>query len=209
MQRTGAAGTVSVVRTVAERGSGRERHYVMRRRLFNFVTAVSLAVCVAALSLWIRGAVGPVRYERRAWDASALTFQNDSVSLYGGVVRVGVIHQQLNAPPSSSVLARIIRPSPWTRFAPPATAAVNSRVKNDFLLYRFGSDGRQWALKFRLWPVAVLAAVMPGVWVGRKIRTARRGRMGHCLSCGYDLRATPDRCPECGAVAGTAPAAAA
>jgi hypothetical protein len=51
------------------------------------------------------------------------------------------------------------------------------------------------------WAVVTLAAVLPGAWVARQVqfgRRRRRAREGCCLGCGYDLRQTPQRCPECG-----------
>ena len=38
------------------------------------------------------------------------------------------------------------------------------------------------------------------VAIGRRFRQRLRCTDGLCLSCGYDLRASPDRCPECGQV---------
>jgi hypothetical protein len=50
------------------------------------------------------------------------------------------------------------------------------------------------------WLLCVAGAVLPGICLVRAWRRRWRGRLGVCPFCGYDLRATPDRCPECGAV---------
>ena len=58
-------------------------------------------------------------------------------------------------------------------------------------------------LTFPFWlPVAVLSLLpLRRLLVfGRERRAARRLAAGFCTSCGYDLRATRGRCPECGHV---------
>ena len=48
--------------------------------------------------------------------------------------------------------------------------------------------------------VTFVTILLPGLWLAGRYRRRRRERSGHCAVCGYDLRATPERCPECGAV---------
>ena len=50
------------------------------------------------------------------------------------------------------------------------------------------------------YPLAVLlTALLPIAWIAKAL-IRRRPADGFCAACGYDLRASPNQCPECGAV---------
>ena len=61
-------------------------------------------------------------------------------------------------------------------------------------------DVTRWSVRYSR--VVLIALVVPLMNVAMGAIDRRRGRRrraaGCCLHCNYDLRATPDRCPECG-----------
>ena len=70
-----------------------------------------------------------------------------------------------------------------------------------------GSNTRQdWLVRVPYLQLALVAGIAPAFRIVRRVRAARRAtrrqRRGLCPSCGYDLRASPAQCPECGAIAG-------
>jgi len=78
---------------------------------------------------------------------------------------------------------------------------------NDSLWHRLGFERSEleyapgrFSYTFPLWPIAMVAAILPFYFLTRFLVRRRRARAGKCHSCGYDLRATPGRCPECGTV---------
>jgi hypothetical protein len=67
-------------------------------------------------------------------------------------------------------------------------------------------SGHYVLLQLPLWLVSPVLALLSSLFVHRRVRARRRVGANLCSQCGYDLRATPDRCPECGTVPPAVPA---
>jgi hypothetical protein len=205
-------------------GAARLRRYnlAVKRRLFYSLAAASLLLCIATVVLWART---DHYLEHLAWGKSAsfsyVTFncgiQAARITPWPGPPARGWYcypiddwdHEPLLRPEQRSVW---LYPNhvDWGQFE--ATMPLNP----DGSLYSGPDNGAIDSLPqskpvtctylfLPYWCVAVLTAVPPMVlalWsikgAFRLIRSASKGR---CANCGYDLRATPERCPECGTIA--------
>jgi hypothetical protein len=179
----------------------------VKRHLFNALAAVSMVLCVAILAIWLCGGwvdnSGRFKPLPGRWE-----FTSDG---HRGFMQIVLLHH------SNTRIVGPIIPSgssavwdAWERRFPPKV-----RVQN-YADYGFGFeygplvavDATHHAMEFgtRTWVmlpfgfVAALFGTLPIVALFISLRRRSSVRQGMCAACGYDLRATPERCPECGVI---------
>jgi hypothetical protein len=195
----------------------------MVRKLFTLGAAISAALCVAACVLWVRGARLRTATEfRRAdgiWEVASAEgrFRVDNAPQLRlerewtlserrrlalecmGLGRVASrLRQQLSLAKPDELsaldleLARV-----------KGLAAQNARDRHA-IFGRPESTTRLVTHSVPAWTAVVVTGLAPAAGGVLALMASKRRRTfakrGLCLACGYDLRATPRRCPECGTV---------
>jgi hypothetical protein len=172
----------------------------MTRWLFTSLSALSLLLCVLTVVLWIRSHSRAEHFWLIYREGGADLFRTDCGDFtirrsksderntnVRGRVRFGYSAGPLvgshPGPRSFSIVRR------WSVFSyaavlpPPAPAQARKSL---------------WKFIFPAWLPVLITLMLPACWTLSRWRRLRQPRSGLCPSCGYDLRATPERCPECG-----------
>jgi hypothetical protein len=180
---------------------------IIRRRLFTALSLLSLLLCLATLALWLRSYYRVDVIEHVETSKEPLRWW--SIQNHSGHLQLSFI----SASSADAAAWRTFVPGYAYTFQAPSSGARPSQAVDAWAKEGAASTGRFLNFAFVIakspvdirwffiphWFLAVLFAVLPALYLRSAIRS-RKHRPGHCPRCGYDLRATPQRCPECGAV---------
>jgi hypothetical protein len=159
----------------------------MIRRLLTIASALSLLLCVATIVFWTRSYLAADSIRWNVPPHGGVSFLSSggrfTLSMYAGVERMVGGFQHLSQ----------------SHFDFDDQTARWFLTYHNWLGFGFGTgfaDAGPVIVPY--WFVALLTCVSPlWLFLGRR-RSRRRHTLGLCPSCGYDLRASKERCPECG-----------
>ena len=177
----------------------------LRRLIFNTAADLSLILCAASVVFWIRGCAVSDTLTRR-----------NTEGFFEAAIQRGYLATVWEADRSPQARTS---PAGWIDWQYTKQAPEDISTTVNGMLLEMGNPPRDWHflgviyiggvypflslhfLAIPLWQLVLVFAFLPVVrfviWRCRRIVT-RRLCAGLCPHCGYDLRASPDRCPECG-----------
>jgi hypothetical protein len=181
------------------------------RIFINIATAFSALLCILILGLWVRSYSTSERLIYRDTDGAR------HLRSAPGHIVLGFDLSDWSHQPSSYY--------GWRFESDPPTSAVNDLIEVLVLSISSGDTSEHWdhggfawsrwrsasrkssiaRLVLPFWFLVLFTAILPLSRLLFRLRT-KRDPHGLCRLCGYDLRATPDRCPECGTAVDRMPA---
>ena len=188
----------------------------MRRRVFNLAAVVSLALSVALCVLWGRSYFFLDRVVYATTPGASQAQLHLGAESIQDTIAIGYVYYHPKVPTHTpqpftpGLVRRAARVTPGFSNVTRQFADENGYQVAGFGLFAWalsseytnaGHPVYNYGLLFPHWAAALLSGGV--AWLCYR----RRGFVGKglCPACGYDLRATPDRCPECGRIPNTSP----
>jgi hypothetical protein len=217
---------VSFLYFESRRGAGpaTDRPYVMRRghpslqrRLAQLAAAVLLVAAVAVAVVWGWSYVDQLAVSTSRWSYNAAAESEESrewrvIADSGRLIVTHSFTRRWVYSPAAAVKAT--RPRAW-EFGRKSAAGARVGTGGWWQGLGFGWHSSRYShtapsyasvgrgAMLPMWLPFLLLFAGPGASAFRSWRRRRRGEArraaARCTACGYDLRATPERCPECGA----------
>jgi hypothetical protein len=124
------------------------------------------------------------------------------ISSFDGALRVGVSNPPEPAPPAKVRFVSQSRLDVLLYSYDMEFKAAGTMFTRDFLVFqRLVNPALSYEhYSLPLWLLAVVFAVLPSLAGIKLTRRLMRQAHGKCAQCGYDLRASAQRCPECGSL---------